>query len=246
MQLTQRGPASREAGPRSQPRAKLPRGQREIGDFPRFGLPAFAHRLPRLPARPAIRVGGTVAEPREIELGVLAALPRVELIADFHCVTTWSRRDVVWSGFRMRDFYEELVVPRCRPADHAGWLLMTGLDGYRTPLPLADMLADGVLLADRLAGVPLNLEHGAPIRVVAPSHYGFKAVKHLCALDFAAEMPTGSGGSRAHPRGRVAAEERGAHLPGWVYRPIFRAAIPFIRWRYRRAARRAAGLRGYG
>ncbi len=31
-----------------------------------------------------------------------------------------------------------------------------------------------VLLADQLDGQPLSIEHGAPLRLVAPAHYGYR------------------------------------------------------------------------
>ena len=45
--------------------------------------------------------------------------------------------------------------------------------------------------------------------------------------------------TRAHPRGRVALEERGRGLPGPVYRLIYRALVPATLWYYRRAEGKA-------
>jgi hypothetical protein len=42
--------------------------------------------------------------------------------------------------------------------------------------------------------------------------------------------------TRAHPRGRVALEERGRGLPGWVYRALYRALAPVTLWYYRRVS----------
>lgn len=39
-------------------------------------------------------------------------------------------------------------------------------------LPIADLLVPAVLLADRLGGEPLSFARGAPLRLVAPAHYG--------------------------------------------------------------------------
>ena len=40
-----------------------------------------------------------------------------------------------------------------------------------------DALADGVLIADRLDGRPLDGDHGAPARLVSPNQYGFVSTK---------------------------------------------------------------------
>lgn len=222
----------------------LPSGQRAIVDFPRFGLPAFAPRWPEVPGRPVLRLGGDAAEPGEVWLEDLSTLPRCEEAADFHCVTTWSRRGLVWSGFRLHDFFERFVVPRAPPRANARCLMFKGLDGYRSGLPFADALAADVLLADRLEGEPLSVEHGAPIRVVAPAHYGYKSVKHLCAVELWTSSRPGSAGWMEHPRGRVALEERGQVLPGWVLRHLYRAMLAPTRWYFHRHAggwRSAAG-----
>ena len=57
---------------------------------------------------------------------------------------------------------------------------------------LEDALADDVLLADRLDGAPLDAKHGAPVRLVAPAHYGFINVKHLCRIEVLTGEPAQS------------------------------------------------------
>jgi len=109
---------------------------------------------------------------------------------------------------------------------------------------LSDLIADDVLLADRLDGQPLSITHGAPLRTVAPAHYGYKNVKHLNRIDFVA---AGSEYNRAgyrfmdHPRARVAAEERGLGTAGWLLRYAYRPLIkPTVR-RFRKAMATIAG-----
>jgi DMSO/TMAO reductase YedYZ molybdopterin-dependent catalytic subunit len=211
-------------------------GQRRIAGFPRYGLPPFATRWPFVSEQPTLRVGGEVGESLELPLSVLGALPRMELVADLHCVVTWTAGGLRWSGFRFRDVWERFIAPR-GPATDARWLLCKGADGFRAALWLPDALAPDVLLADRLDGAALPLEHGAPLRIVAPAQYGYKSVKHLVAVEVCVGRPRTSAGWREHARGRVALEERSEHLPGWVWRWIWRALLPPTRWWYARAAR---------
>src|SRR3954469_24283512 len=75
----------------------LPPGQRAIDDFPRFGT--HLHRpAPPVPADPAIEVGGAVTRPFAVPLAELAALPRRELTADFHCVAGWAATGLPGGG----------------------------------------------------------------------------------------------------------------------------------------------------
>ena len=85
-----------------------------------------------------------------------------------------------------------------------------------------------MLLADELNGMPLPFDHGSPLRLVAPAHYGYKSVKHLKRIDFRTAYRAGSASFGEHPRARVDREERSRGLPGWIYRPIYRALTPQI------------------
>jgi DMSO/TMAO reductase YedYZ molybdopterin-dependent catalytic subunit len=53
---------------------------------------------------------------------------------------------------------------------------------YQRSLPLADALADEVLLAYEMNGTPLPPQHGAPLRLVVPGWYGMAQVKWLRAM----------------------------------------------------------------
>ena len=217
----------------------LPPGQRPLDHFPRFGVPAFAHRWPTIPERPVLVLSGGELDEEVLALDDLAALPRREIIADFHCVTTWTRQEVRWSGFAFRDFYQRFLRPRAQTDPRIAFVELTALDGYRSTLPLEDVLRDNVLLADRVDDAPLPLEHGAPLRLVAPDHYGYKSVKHLKRIRVGRSfsVPGVERLTRAHPRGRVALEERGRLLGGRFYRFIYRALMYPTLWYYRRARR---------
>jgi DMSO/TMAO reductase YedYZ molybdopterin-dependent catalytic subunit len=205
----------------------LPPGQREIDTFPRFGLTPFAVRFPTVLDTLPLRIGGDVETPIDAGTG-LERLARVEQCSDFHCVTTWTRRGLRWGGVRFSDFYHQVVVPLAGPSPDARFVVLRGQDGARTSLPLDDLLAPDVLLADRLDGLPLPIAHGAPLRLVAPAHYGYKSVKHLDRIEFwrsgANYRPVGLR-FMVHPRARVAAEERGQWVPGWLLRYLYRPLI---------------------
>lgn len=205
----------------------LPPGQFEMGGFPRFGLERFAKRFPNEPTRRSLDVGGDVESPLAGNED-LWDLPRLEQLSDFHCVTTWSVRSLRWGGFRFRDFYERIVVPNAKPKTGASFVILKAQDGFAVSLPLDDLMASDVLLADRLDGAQLSIAHGAPLRLVAPAHYGYKNPKHLRAIDFWTDDRNYRRSSYAfmdHPRARVAREERGQYVPGWCLRYLYRPLI---------------------
>jgi DMSO/TMAO reductase YedYZ molybdopterin-dependent catalytic subunit len=109
---------------------------------------------------------------------------------------------------------------------------------------LEDLLAQDVLLADRLNGEPIPVDHGAPLRLIAPAHYGYKSIKHLARIEF--RRPDEGyrvSGFRFmdHPRARVALEERGRLVPGWLLRHLYRPLIPGTVSRFANASRNRQG-----
>lgn len=203
----------------------LPSGQRERQDFPRFGV-VYDYEAPVVD-EPDIEVSGDV-QPFKIGSDDLRALERIEIHTDFHCVTTWSYCGITWSGYRFRDVYEQLIQPKLTVGMTPTLLVFRADDRFRGSLVINDALADNVLIADTLNGEVLDTKHGAPLRLVAPNHYGYKSVKHLRKV----EIYESSDSYRPmiprfmeHPRARIAHEERGRWLPGWMYRYLYRPLI---------------------
>jgi DMSO/TMAO reductase YedYZ molybdopterin-dependent catalytic subunit len=212
--------------------SRLPPGQRLLAEFPRFGVVAFAKRKLE-PREVRLEISGPLARAVVLTATELSKLQRVTFTADFHCAAGWSYRAVRWSGFRFLDVWNTFIEPNLSSDHELTFAILRGQDGYRTALPLSDLLARDVLIVDRLNDLPLTMEHGAPVRLIAPAHYGYKSTKHLVGV----ELRRDGRGYRTllprfleHPRARVAFEERGQLLPGWVLRYAFRPFIqPIIR-----------------
>jgi DMSO/TMAO reductase YedYZ molybdopterin-dependent catalytic subunit len=205
----------------------LPPGQRAVDGFPRFG--AHLHQPPpAVPVDPVIEISGSVTEPLALPLLEFMKLPRRQLTADFHCVAGWSATGLRWEGVAFETFYRRIIEPMVAPGTAITHVVFGGLDGYRSVASIEDILAEDVLIADRLDGGPLNGDHGAPVRLVSPSQYGFISTKHLCSIEVRTAKPTKNMGAAhriSHPRARVWQEERHPYLPGWLLRPVYRLLI---------------------
>ncbi len=95
------GPANRDGMP------KLPVGQHVVSNWPVLDL----GEAPDVPlASWRLEIAGDVHNPLTLTWDDFMALPQVDDVSDFHCVTTWSRFDNRWRGVRLRDL-AELVVP---------------------------------------------------------------------------------------------------------------------------------------
>ena len=131
------------------------------------------------PATWRLTVGGLVGQPLSLSYDDLRALPRVEQVSDFHCVTGWSVLNVHWAGVRLDELLE-----LARPKPQA-----TALEFISSERPYVDTLTrpqaalPDVLLAYEMDGAPLPRRHGAPVRLVVPRMYGYKSVKWVERID---------------------------------------------------------------
>jgi DMSO/TMAO reductase YedYZ molybdopterin-dependent catalytic subunit len=165
---------------------KLPVGQHEVRNWPVLDL----GEQPDVPLSSwKLEVGGLVDNPFTLTWEQFLALPQVDAVSDFHCVTTWSRFDNRWRGVRFRTIAEHAV-----PKDAAKHVLCTGSDfmpgsyiPYTTNLPLARAVDDDVLLVHTWEGSPLPHEHGGPVRMITPKLYAWKGTKWIRKIEFLAE-----------------------------------------------------------
>jgi len=128
-----------------------------------------------------LRVHGATASGREHRWSWagLGALPRCQVLADFHCVTKFTVRDIAWEGIAAAE------VLRAAPPDGAVTHAMIWADfGYSANLRIEDLAADDTLFATHRDGAELSPEHGYPIRLVVPSRYAWKSVKWVRAVEY--------------------------------------------------------------
>jgi DMSO/TMAO reductase YedYZ molybdopterin-dependent catalytic subunit len=162
---------------------RLPPGQKLTTGFPVLDLGV----QPAVPLHEwKLSVNGLVAEPVAFSWDEFNALPQVEDVSDFHCVTTWSKYDCRWGGVAFTTLYEHV-----QPASEAQYVYFTSFDGYSTNVPLARCLDDDVLIATRFDGAPLPREHGGPARVIIPKLYAWKGAKFVSGISFLAEDKLG-------------------------------------------------------
>jgi len=171
------GPLNRHGMP------QLPVGQHEVKNWPVLDLgehPSIALDTWRL------EVSGRVEHPFTLPWQEFLALPQVDDVSDFHCVTTWSRYSNRWRGVRFAAIAERAV-----PKPDAAYVLCTGYDveplssvPYTTNLPLARAVQDDVLLVHMWEGRPLPREHGGPCRMITPKLYAWKGTKWIRKIEF--------------------------------------------------------------
>jgi DMSO/TMAO reductase YedYZ molybdopterin-dependent catalytic subunit len=152
-----------------------------------------------------LEITGLVEGPASWNWAEFQGLPRVQVFADMHCVTRWSRLGNLWEGVATRE-----LLSRVKVLPGARFVLVHGYDNdYTTNLPLEYLLAEDALVADLHDGEPIGPEHGGPARLVVPRLYAWKSAKWVKALELLSEDEAGyweRGGY--HMRGDPWLEER--------------------------------------
>jgi DMSO/TMAO reductase YedYZ molybdopterin-dependent catalytic subunit len=146
-----------------------------------------------------LRLRGAVETPFDVGYDELLALPSTEVDIVLECAGNgrslmaprppglpWKERAVGCARFAGVPFRD--VVARSGVNAEAIEFLFVGADSgqayegqvsFERSLPLAKALHPQTLLATHMNGVPLTLEHGAPVRLVVPGWYGIASVKWL-------------------------------------------------------------------
>jgi DMSO/TMAO reductase YedYZ molybdopterin-dependent catalytic subunit len=155
--------------------SRVPAGQTLVNNFPVLDT----GYQPDVPFSVwTLRVSGLVESPMTLKWHDFLALPQVNEVTDFHCVTRWSQLDMEWQGVRVQE-----LLMRAKPQQNANFATIYGYDGYTTNLPIEALLDDDVLIAHAVFGKPLTREHGGPARMVVPKRYAWKGAKWVKAIE---------------------------------------------------------------
>ena len=132
-----------------------------------------------------------------------ARFPHYDQVTRLVCVEGWSAI-AEWGGPRFAD-----LLAAFPPAPDARWAALrstVSLDGagrpetYYVSLDLETARHPQVLLATHLAGEPLPLAHGAPLRLLAPMKLGLKNIKGLTDVEYVATEPPDYWAERGYSR----------------------------------------------
>ena len=173
----------------------------DYNNYYEFGTSkSIADGAEKLKTRPwSVKIDGLVEKPRELSLDDLVRkIPLEERLYRHRCVEAWSMA-VPWTGFPLKS-----LVALASPTSGAKYVIMQtfmdraiapGQKQFWYPWPYTEGLTieeannDLAFLATGIYGKPLGNQFGAPLRLAVPWKYGFKSVKAITKVTFAAERP---------------------------------------------------------
>jgi DMSO/TMAO reductase YedYZ molybdopterin-dependent catalytic subunit len=154
---------------------RLPPGQVLTRKWPVL----HAGSIPRFDrARWTFHIFGLVEQPWQCNYEEFLALPRVQVHADMHCVTRWTKLDNLWEGVATQTVLSKVTV-----LPQAKFVLVHSEHGFATNLPLDDFLGEDCLFAWKHNGQDLEPDHGYPLRLVVPRLYAWKSAKWVRAIE---------------------------------------------------------------
>ncbi len=157
-------------------RERIPPGQRVVAKLPVLHVES----VPKFdPVTWEFRVSGLVENPLRLNWDQFYQLSSFTRMADFHCVTGWSRLDCQWRGVAFKT-----IAALAKPLPQAEHVLIWSQGGYSTNLKLVDLMDEDILFALELDGRPLEPAHGGPVRLIVPKKYAYKSAKWVQALEF--------------------------------------------------------------
>jgi len=134
---------------------------------------------------------------------LLASFQVHEQITRLVCVEGWSAL-AWWAGLRFDDLLRSYP-----PMSQAKWARLESSvnlgtwgnpDPYFVSLDLSTVRHPQTLLATHLNGKPLTVEHGAPLRLVAPVKLGLKNIKAITRITYTNNEPPDYWAERGYSR----------------------------------------------
>jgi DMSO/TMAO reductase YedYZ molybdopterin-dependent catalytic subunit len=125
-----------------------------------------------------LQIGGLVDKPQGFTLAQLRALPQLEQSSRMKCVQCWSSR-TTWGGFRFASLLDIV-----KPKKAAKAIRIDCADKWYEYMSVEEMANPRVLMVLDMAGKPLPDSHGAPLRLIDPSKYGYKSAKMITSITF--------------------------------------------------------------
>lgn len=131
-----------------------------------------------------LEVKGMVENPLSLSLTEIKEMPYTEQITVHYCIQGWSGC-AKWGGLPLTE-----IIKRCKPLPTARYAVFRShqhtddQDEFYTTLELSETQYPQTILAYKMNGKDLPVEHGAPLRLRMESKVGYKMIKWIESIEF--------------------------------------------------------------
>ena len=124
-----------------------------------------------------LKIDGDVPTPLTLKLTDLYAMPSVQKTLQIKCEEGWSA-NVPWEGLPISYLLGQAGLSLDKTAN----VTIKGITGYSRTLSSNEVANLDYIIALKVGGAPLTVDHGYPARLVAPTRSGLDWVKYVVQI----------------------------------------------------------------
>jgi DMSO/TMAO reductase YedYZ molybdopterin-dependent catalytic subunit len=151
-----------------------------VADFYRIDINTVPPKVDAATWR--LNLTGLVKNPISLSLDQILLRPAVSQAVTLSCISNLIGGDLIgtnyWTGIRLKDLLNEAVLQ-----PNAFLIAFTSADGYYEGLALKEAMDERTLLVYAMNGELLTAEHGFPLRIFVPDHYGMRQPKWITEMN---------------------------------------------------------------
>lgn len=129
-----------------------------------------------------LKLGGLVDRPLVLSLEDIRSRPRQTQALTLSCISNPVGGDLIgtsfWTGTPFKAILDEAGLKK-----DVREIFIESADGFYESVPLAEALDPRTLLVDEMNGEPLAADHGYPLRIFIPGHFGMKQPKWIVSME---------------------------------------------------------------
>ncbi len=134
--------------------------------------------------------GGLVNKPFSLSLADIRSRPSITQAVTMSCISNDLGGDLIgttlWTGVPFKDI---LAQAGLKPGVKA--INIKAVDGFYESVPLEEAMDGRTMLVYEMNGVALPVDHGFPLRIYIPNHYGMKQPKWITSMEAAGSLGPG-------------------------------------------------------
>lgn len=129
-----------------------------------------------------LELTGLVDNPMMLTLDQIRSRSSISQYITLSCISNRLGGDLIsaskWTGLRLRDLLAEAGLQ-----SGARELYIESVDGFYESVSMEDMMDERTFLVYEMNDEPLPVEHGFPLRIYIPNHFGMKQPKWITRME---------------------------------------------------------------